>query len=131
MKDGLDLGIRFSYRVNHLRYCGPREAEDVFISYINQKTDPQKVQDCLTRFEGLTPYLYAIAKKHNKNPFDYEVIEAYWIGNKLLEGWTKEEMAEIIDALEKRGLPASLVKEKKEQLIDGMFPHHAYNVFFV
>lgn len=131
MKDGLDLAIRFSYRVNHLRYCGPKEAEEAFTAYLERKEHPQHVKECLRRFEGLLPYLDAIAKKHHKDLFDYEVIEAYWVGNELLEGWTTKELCGILDALEKRGLPPSHVKEKKKQLIEGMFPHHAWNVFFV
>ena len=31
------------------------------------------------------PYLLTIAEKHNKQFYDYDAVEAYWIGNDLLD----------------------------------------------
>ncbi len=131
--DGIGLAIRFSYMPNALRYCGPKEANMDFLSYVSNgnKKIAAAVKADLKRFEGLYPYLSAIAAKANKPFTDYSVIEAYWLGNNLLDRFGSSDMKAIINALAKRGLPASVAKERLERLPKGMFPHHNFNVCYI
>lgn len=129
--NGIELACRFSYIVNNLRYCGPPEAKDLFLQYFKNKDNEQEVADVLKRFEGTNPYFSAIAKKHGKEILDFDVVEAYWIGNELLDIFDNNDMKLIIESLVKRGLPESLGKKLADELPDGMLPQHVFNVFYV
>jgi len=80
-----------------LRYCGPKEANEQFRRYFSTKGNAKEVRESLLRFEGLPPYLSAIAKKHGLGMFDGQVVEAYWLGNELLDGFTIDDLKAIVD----------------------------------
>ncbi len=130
-RDGLELAVRFSYITNSLQFCGPRTAHEIFGHYLEKKDNAPQVRDALLRFEGLNPYLTAIAQKHNLDTFDYKVVEAYWIGNELLDSFTDEDMKNIIRKLMTRGLPKSIGTNLIAHLPVGCVPHHNFNVFYV
>ncbi|MBS3136606.1 hypothetical protein J4401_06670 [Candidatus Woesearchaeota archaeon] len=129
--DGIELAARFSYITNSLRFCGPKEASQLFLEYLARKNGPDKVSNALKKFEGLFPYLDSIARKNNLHFLDHSVVEAYWIGNKMLDSFTNEDMKEIIRKLMKRGLPSSYGERLIENMPHGLLPHHNFNVFYV
>lgn len=129
--DGTELCVRFSYITNKLRFCGPEEAQPSFYRYLTKKDNKDEVRKDIERFEGLLPYLKAIAGKAGKDILDDEVVEAYWLGNGLLDDFDDEDMKAIITALTKRGLPRSMGKKLIADLPSGFFPHHDFNVFYV
>ncbi|NOZ80448.1 MAG: hypothetical protein GXP63_02145 [DPANN group archaeon] len=129
--DGAELCIRFAYITNKLRYCGPEKAQPAFHRYLLHRDNLPEVREDIRRFEGLYPYLDAIAKKAGKDFLDREVVEAYWLGNGLLDGFSDAEMKDVIRSLEARGLPASIARKRIDELPQGMFPHHDFNVFYV
>jgi hypothetical protein len=126
-KDGLDLCARFSYITNKLEYCGPKDCTKKLHDMIVNGSNRKEVLESLKRFEGLLPYLSVISDK----PFTFDAVEAYWIGNELLDRCGKEENIKIIENLVKNGLPKFLGKKLIEKLPDGCVPHHSFNVFFV
>ncbi|MCP3682430.1 MAG: hypothetical protein GY861_07030 [bacterium] len=128
--DGVELASRFSYMPNKLGYCGPL-SEKIFLDYIENKKNKAKIKESLKRFEGLYPYLQIIAKKNKKSPFDYDVVEAYWIGNSLLEKITKNDLKILIKKLTRRGLPVFIAKKLIENIPSGVNAQHSFNVFFV
>ncbi|MBW2999379.1 hypothetical protein KY339_01795 [Candidatus Woesearchaeota archaeon] len=128
---GLDLCARYSYITNKLGYCGPEKSHKLFYDYVTEKKNEKEVIAALKRFEGLYPYLELIAKKNKKKPFDYDVVEAYWIGNKLLKNITKNDLKLLIKKLTTRGLPKSLGKKLIDKMPDDFVPHHSFNVFYV
>src|SRR3989338_10707502 len=128
---GIELAARFSYITNSLRFCGPEEASKQFLQYLDKRNNEKKVKDSLLKFEGLYPYLSTIAEKNNKDIFDYEVVEAYWIGNKLLDNITDEDNKKIIRKLMQRGLPKSIGLDLIKNLPSGLVPHHNFNVMYV
>jgi len=84
LTSGTQLFIRYAFAPNKLRYCGPSDNRAVFDYFINQKDD-ERLMKLLSKFEGAYPYLQYIAFKNKINdPFDERVVEAYWIGNALL-----------------------------------------------
>ena len=129
--NGFELAARFSYITNSLRFCGPAESSQVFLDCITGSRNQEEVRSCIRRFEGLFPYLSAIAKKHGKDFLDPEVVESYWLGNSLLDSFTKEDMEKIIMHLMERGLPASIGERLIKKMPDGAFPHHNFNVYHV
>ena len=75
-----------------------------------------------------------IAEKNNINNFyDEKVVEAYWIGNELLDKVTVGDLKRII--LYNFVQPELLTKEKAEMIINGIpdnvVAHHSFHVFFV
>ncbi len=128
---GVELGARFSIATNRLRYCGPAEAERLLYAAIVEGGDLRAAGETLLRFEALEPYLRALAAKHGLDPLDGEVVEAYWIGNRLLEGLTAEEFRPILRSLGERGLPEPMVQRLQALLPPHPIPHHTFHVAFV
>jgi hypothetical protein len=59
------------------------------------------------------------------------VVEAYWIGNSLLDALDASDFRVLLDALGRRGLPRSLVQRLRENLPARPWFHHAFHVSFV
>jgi hypothetical protein len=130
--ESLELACRFSYITNRLRYCGPKDAFKEFDKVIlGKKYAVEKVKEHFRKYEGLYVYLEKIAKKVKKDTFDYSVIESYWIGNTLLDDFSREEQISIITALIERGLPKKHAEKLIKQLPEGLNPHHSFNVLFI
>lgn len=130
--DGVALAAKYSFITNRLKYCGPNESHVKFLEYIKNPTKElgEEIKSHIVRFEGLYPYLEAIAKKSKKDIFDYDVVESYWIGNKLLDKFKGNDTKKVIMSLTKRGLPKSY-GEKLCINIPNMLPHHSFNVIYV
>jgi len=106
-------------------------AHAAFVEHIKTGENETQIREMLSKFEGLYPYLQFIASKHKLDPFDFKVIEAYWLGNELLDSFTREDYQNFLPELEKRGLPQKYSKEAKERMPEGAIPHHTFHVLFV
>lgn len=83
--DGALLFARFAYPPNALGYCGPDDAATLLECADAGIADGGLV-DLARRFEGAWPYLELIAHANGlADPLDRRVVEAYWIGNGLLD----------------------------------------------
>ncbi|HLM90536.1 MAG TPA: DUF6390 family protein [Thermoplasmata archaeon] len=129
--NGVQLGARFSIATNRLQYCGPAEAAPLLYAAITSEEGHDEAARMLSGFEALMPYLEAIAAKHGRKPFDREVVEAYWIGNPLLEAFDRTDFLRLLDALVLRGLPRSIARRLGEHLPAHPWPHHLFHVAFV
>lgn len=129
--DGVALCARFSIATNRLQYCGPSDAEPALYRAITTEGGRAEARDHLGRFEALMPYLEAIGRKHGLDPFDRQVVEAYWIGNPLLDALDAGDFRHLLEALLRRGLPGSLARRLEEHLPARPLFHHAFHVSFV
>ena len=129
--DGVPLGARFSLATNRLNFCGPSDAEPRLYRAAARGDGLEAAADSLSRFEALYPYLEAIGRRHGLEPFDAQVVEAYWVGNALLDPFGRPEFDAILSALTARGLPAFVADELRERLPPRPLPHHAFHVAFV
>ena len=129
--DGVELGARFSIATNRLQYCGPKDAEPRLYRAITTSEGRAEAARALGGFEALMPYLEAIAAKHGRSPFDREVVEAYWIGNRHLDGFTPEEFRTLLSGLVRRGLPRRIADRLAAHLPDRPLPHHMFHVGYV
>ncbi len=77
------------------------------------------------------PYLHLIASANSLQAFDEQVIEAYWLGNQLLENVSFREMQKIILSFQKHGLPSSIAEKKAANLPEEMLPHHSMHVLHI
>jgi hypothetical protein len=135
VNDGLELCIRFGAIPNAMRYCGPDDAVDPFAAFLTRdadfSVDEAQLASLLERFEGLYPYLAVIADRSGLDPFDTRVVEAYWIGNGLLDSMTRADYAAIIERLAQRGLPSSIAEQLIRDLPEELVPHHNAHVCYV
>lgn len=129
--NGVQLGARFSIATNRLRFCGPDEAEPLLFRAIVEGRDIQAAGGALLKFEALEPYLTAIAEKNGRNPLDHEVAEAYWIGNELLDDFTRDDFRRILERLRRKGLPGPVARTLADHLPKRPIPHHMFHVAYV
>ncbi|MCI4372042.1 MAG: DUF6390 family protein [Thermoplasmata archaeon] len=129
--NGVQLGARFSLATNRLQYCGPADAEPLLYRAITSDSGHAEAARALSAFEALMPYLELISAKHGRTPFDTEVVEAYWIGNPLLDSFERADFVHLLEALTQRGLPRSMAQRLAERLPSHPLPHHVFHVAFV
>lgn len=129
--DGTLLFIHYAFMPNRLRYCGGDDNTALFQHAVAGETDAG-VPPLLRKFTGAYPYLALIARANGiADPFDRRVVEAYWVGNALLE---RVEVRQLHDALLARygkqltGRARDLVLGKAPA---GARPHHSFHVFDV
>ena len=130
-EDGARLCARFSLPTNEMGYCGPDYAVSLLKKAIAEATGLPETREALARFEALMPYLRGIGRARGLDPFDYRVVEAYWIGNSLLDGFPRAEFLRILDELTRHGLPKPVAARLGERLPEDAIPHHAFHVAFV
>lgn len=81
---GAGLFVRYAYPPNRLGYCGPDDVEALAGYGASGISDPG-LRRLVAAFEGAYPYLELIAAaSHIRDPLDALVVEAYWVGNRLL-----------------------------------------------
>ncbi len=79
------LFARYAFGPNRLGYCGPDAVAELF----GEGTvggDDRALRELARSFEGAWPYLELIARANGlADPLDQRVVEAYWLGNPLLD----------------------------------------------
>ncbi len=123
--------IRYAFMPNRLRYCGGDDYRTLF-AYGIENTVDGGLSSLLRRFTGALPYLQLIARANAiTDPFDERVVEAYWIGNELLDG---VEVRQLYDALHER-FGKQLQGRTRDWVLGkapaGAKPHHNFHVFDV
>ncbi len=121
---GLLICARYSFSPNKLKYCGPDKNQELQ-GYLKTKTSDEGLKNMLEDFNALHPYLKLIAKENGiRNEFDERVVEAYWLGNELLETVTlKSFFNHALKRLSKKDLRWFEIK-----LPQGAKPNHQFHV---
>lgn len=131
-KQGLLLCARYSIAPNFLGYCGPDKNQSL-IDHLQEDMADKEVSSILLQFETLYPYLKFIATENNiSNPFAKKVVEAYWLGNKLLQNAANIDYVDLIDEklhLEKRMGRKKIIAVKRKITQYRFYPHHSFHVF--
>jgi hypothetical protein len=117
---------------NRLQYCGPTGENRTLFDYGVEGVVDGGLTPLLRQFTGALPYLKLIAQANGlPDPFDPRVVEAYWIGNHLLEG---VEVRQLYDALLDR-FGKQLTGRTRELVLGkapaGAHPHHSFHVLDV
>jgi len=125
---GLLLFARYAFPPNRLGYCGSEDHQSLF-GYLSEDKADAGLLDLARKFEGAYPYLRLIAEASGlADPFDRRVVEAYWIGNPLLE---RVSASPFYESLKERFLPRVGTRELSwmgSALSDGAKPHHTFHV---
>ncbi len=123
--------IRYAFMPNHLGYCGGDQQEVLFEHAAAGQSD-QRLAPMLARFTGALPYLKTVAAANGlADPFNARVVEAYWLGNELLE---RVEAAALYRSLDER-FGRQLTGPARQQVLrkppQGARPHHLFHVLDV
>jgi uncharacterized protein DUF6390 len=124
------LFARYAYPPNELGYCGPGDSA-ALLEYASAGISDDGLRALARGFEGAMPYLRLIAASNDvADPLDRRVVEAYWIGNGLLDRVDPAVFASFVEdtfgARAGRRLPALA-----EATVRGALPHHNFHVFGV
>ena len=133
MQDGMLRCAKYAFSPNRLKYCGPDKNKDLFEYCAKTHVDPG-LGMLLKEFEVMYPYLKLIADENNiVNPFDEKVVEAYWIGNELLNNVKMNKLYyHLIDEQQlKKRTSMKLLNKIVGRIPVGAKPHHAFHVFNV
>jgi len=133
LADGVARCTRYAFGPNRLHLCGPDMNQEV-LAYINAGASDQGLTNILQGFNTLFPYLKEIARaNHIKDPFDSNVVEAYWLGNKLLDTIpAKTFYHHLTDNLKlKKKTPTKQFSYLTGKLARGALMHHSFHVLNV
>lgn len=131
--EGILRCSRYSFGPNRLHYCGP-DANKELKDLIENKETNANLAVLLKQFKTLYPYLNHISKINNiRDPFNSSVVEAYWLGNRLLEKTEVREFHRFItENLSTKNKTSTKIFEKIEEKISlGAVPHHSFHVLNV
>lgn len=130
MSEGPLLFARYAYPPNALGYCGADESRTL-LEYGHAGASDGGLAELARTFEGAWPYLTLIAASNRiADPLDPRVVDAYWIGNELLD---RVEPAALARHVEDRF--RGRIGRSWERVLDavaaGIRPHHTFHVFAV
>lgn len=127
--DGKSKFIKYAIPPNKYGYCGPKQSWALF-EYLDNPQKGTKIEKILKEFQGAYPYLKLIAQENKiSDPFDDRVIEAYWIGNNLLNNVGKKKMAQNITDRFKNRIQKRDFHRLMSKIDQGVSPYHQFHVF--
>ena len=122
---------RYAFPPNQLGYCGPPDHQ-ALLDHVAAGAPDKGLIELEKRFEGAYPYLLLIAHSNGiADPFDERVVDAYWVGNSLLN---KVDAGEFRDSLHERFAPRMSARSfhwLETKMESGARPHHNFHVFDV
>ncbi len=122
---------RYAFPPNQLGYCGPPDHQ-ALLDYVAEGATDHGLVELERRFEGAYPYLVLIAQANGiADPFDERVVDAYWVGNGLLN---KVQAGGFRDSLSERFGPRMDSRSfawLTTKVVQGGRPHHNFHVFDV
>ncbi len=127
---GALLFVRYAFAPNELGYCGPADSQEL-LGYGATGVVDRGLAALARQFDGAWPYLELIAGAVGiPDPLDHRVVEAYWVGNSLLD---QVGITALGNSMEQRlrcrtGSQFSLIADSVRA---GGVPHHSFHVFGV
>lgn len=129
--DGPQLFARYAFMPNRLAYCGPDDNRALFDYCVAGVTDAG-LRGLLRKFTGAMPYLRLIAECNViPDPFDARVVEAYWLGNELLQGVEARALYDSLRARFGQQMRARDLELVLGKAPAGAHPHHSFHVLEV
>ncbi len=120
---------RFALPPNAYGYCGPADLDLVAELVAAGDSAVDEMRAVAQQFEGAWPYLQFLSDSVGSDPLAAEVVEAYWIGNRLLADIDTLAWGNSVDDRFR-----SRAGARWRVLADGIaggVPNHAFHVFCV
>jgi hypothetical protein len=134
---GLKIAALYGIYPHKLGFCGPQKKsvnEALFDFVSGKRISIKKIKKILENFSGAYPYYCLIAKSNKiKDPFNENVVKAYWLGNSLLEKVKTEDLRKMITKdFSKPGLlPKKTALKKAKEIPENSKPHHSFHVLVI
>ena len=124
------LFARYAYPPNALGLCGA-DRPRTLLEYGDAGVSDRGLAEVARTFEGAWPYLTLIASCNGiDDPLDTRVVEAYWVGNELLDRVRPEDLARHVDERFRNRIGRA--EEQVFRVVAaGATPHHCFHVFAV
>lgn len=130
MTAGPLLFARYAYAPNALGYCGADEPRTL-LEYGDAQASDRGLSELARTFEGAWPYLQLIAAANRiDDPLDPRVVDAYWVGNGLLNKVGPDLLARHVED-RFRGRIGRGWRDILDTVAAGAVPHHSFHVFAV
>jgi len=120
--EGIELCSRFGLAPNLRGYCGDPKFRNPFSKYLENpsKENGSRLRKELGKFGTQKAYLETIAGANGVDDiYDYEVAEAFWIGNRLLDSVSREDVVELF---EKKWVARKFVSRQRAKEIVNALP---------
>jgi hypothetical protein len=127
--DGALTFARYAYPPNALGYCGPGDGR-LLLEYADAETVDGGLVEAAGQFSGAWPYLELIAGSVGLDPLDPLVVEAYWLGNRLLDRIDRSRFGDDLEA-RFRARAGNGWQHLVPTIPAGGLPHHSFHVFAV
>ncbi len=126
---GTLVAARYGFAPNRLDLCGPQETRAI-LDYLADRASDRGLAEILKQFAGAFPYFSFIAASNGiPDPFDRRVVEAYWIGNELLNNVRMVDFYRHLEDRFQKRAPKKLFEAVLGQIPEGARPHHNFHVF--
>ncbi|HHC09029.1 MAG TPA: GntR family transcriptional regulator [Actinobacteria bacterium] len=128
--NGLLLFARYAYPPNERGYCGPADHRSLLEQATAGVVDG-RLAELARAFRGPWPYLQLMAGAAGiDDPFDLRVVEAYWVGNRLLDRVDMGDFGNALAARFRREVGPRW-RYLAEWIPAGAVAHHSFHVFGV
>src|SRR3989304_1312263 len=125
---GSILWVRYSFAPNRLKYCGP-PANLTLFEYGFRRFSDKGLEQILAEFEAAYPYIQFIAQENKiADPFDWRVVEAYWLGNELLKKISLNKFYEHLKCRFRKRVKSEIFSRIANNIPKGAKPFHAFHV---
>lgn len=122
--NGLWRCANYAFAPNFYKYCGPDKNRELS-GYLAHRQADLGLKTMLKDFAAMHPYLKLIAHQNGiANEFDERVVEAYWLGNELLDNVALKSFFNHVN----RRLPKKELKWFELKLPQGAKSNHAFHV---
>ncbi|MCU1655447.1 MAG: uncharacterized protein JWO57_103 [Pseudonocardiales bacterium] len=122
--------VRYAFPPNYHGACGPPDSQSLFEYGAGAVVDAG-LRDLARQFAGAWPYLELIASATGvADPLDRRVVEAYWVGNRLLDAVGARPLGDSMDERFRLRTGRQFVN-LAEAVVAGGMPHHSYHVFCI
>lgn len=134
---GLKLAAAYSHVTCRLGFCGQRNQNNFQIldGFLKNRIKSQAAaRKAIESFEAAYPYYCLIAKTNSiTDPLTKKVVEAFWVGNSLLDQISPENIKNLIL---QEFTKSDLISQKEAKKISDNIPygvnaHHSFHVLFI
>ena len=127
---GPELFCLYAQPPNLLGYCGPDDNDGVTSVAGGLALPAEEMARLALAFDGAWPYLELIGGLTGRSPLSSEVVEAYWIGNGLLDEVPLHSWGNSVSDRFRRQAEGRW-ESVEGALNRGGVPNHAFHVFCV
>ena len=124
----VQLAAKYSFMPNKLNYVEHCDADRIIFDYCcGHKKSYKMARELIESMESVNIFLRLIAEKNNLKELSRKVVEAYWIGNELLDSINGSDIKKAL----KKELKPEVARLLSKKVPSNAVPHHSFHVFHI